>query len=278
MKYVYCLYFTDDFSLSKNLSLIIQEVKYNLYLIFVRKCSIYPMNGDASALFHATEPGHLALGKLVDGYLQLAVHLVVGQLADAVEGDVLVLQAVAYEALGGDGLQQGLQLLTLELAVFQSGEVGNQTVGLEHEARVLAPKAAQLVGLHVHDVLAQESDRPRIGRVQPRRDVEKGGLTRARFARDGDELSLLYGQGRAVDRRHHVVVELVLLDDGFTFQNLHERDLRSCMTCFRRVQARIPTTAEDRAAIPMIPPYRRGLNTAEGKGSPRASASMSTSP
>ena len=69
------------------------------------------MDVGAAALFHATEPGHLALGKLVDGYLELAVHLVVGQLADAVEGDVLVLQAVAYEALGRDGLQQGLHFL-----------------------------------------------------------------------------------------------------------------------------------------------------------------------
>ena len=72
---------------------------------------VYPMDGDATALLHAAEPGHLALGKLVDGYLQLAEHFVVGQLADAIEGDVLVLQTVADETLGGDGLQERLHLL-----------------------------------------------------------------------------------------------------------------------------------------------------------------------
>jgi len=49
-----------------------------------------PVDGGA-AFFHASEPGHLALGKLMDGDFQLAEHLFLGQLADNVLRDKLVL-------------------------------------------------------------------------------------------------------------------------------------------------------------------------------------------
>ena len=88
-----------------------KHLHHHAHFFLVGQGGVYPMDGDATALLHAAEPGHLALGKLVDGNLQLAEHLVVGQLADAIKGDVLVLQAVADEALGGDGLQERLHLL-----------------------------------------------------------------------------------------------------------------------------------------------------------------------
>ena len=47
------------------------------------------MDGEATAL-HATEPGHLALGKLVDGYLQALEHLVVRGLANEILRDELI--------------------------------------------------------------------------------------------------------------------------------------------------------------------------------------------
>ena len=51
------------------------------------------MNGKASSL-HSPEPGHLAFGKLMDGYFQLAEHFVVGQLADDVKCQVFVFQSI----------------------------------------------------------------------------------------------------------------------------------------------------------------------------------------
>ena len=35
--------------------------------------------------FHSAEPGHLAFGKLVDGYGELFAHLVEGEFSDEVE-------------------------------------------------------------------------------------------------------------------------------------------------------------------------------------------------
>ena len=57
-----------------------------------------------AALFHAAEPGHLALGELVDGDFQLAEHLFLGQLVDDVLGDEFVFQTVVYQVLGVDAL------------------------------------------------------------------------------------------------------------------------------------------------------------------------------
>ena len=55
-----------------------------------------------AAFLHAAEPGHLALGELVDGGFELTDHLVVGELAGEVEGEELVLQAVIDQVLGWD--------------------------------------------------------------------------------------------------------------------------------------------------------------------------------
>ena len=59
------------------------------------------MDGDAAPL-HAAEPRHLPLGKLMDGYLKTADHLVVGDFAYDVAGEELVFQAVVDEVLGLD--------------------------------------------------------------------------------------------------------------------------------------------------------------------------------
>ena len=144
-----------------------KHLHHHAHFFLVGQGSVYPVDGDATALLHAAEPGHLALGKLVDGNLQLAEHLVVGQLADAIKGDVLVLQTVADETLGGDGLQErlhllyhaflqtGLQaacyLLSSEVAVYLQaygealalGETDlSQFVGLEHAFYVQACASA----------------------------------------------------------------------------------------------------------------------------------------
>ena len=51
------------------------------------------MNVGATAL-HASEPGHLALGKLVYGGLKLSEHLIVGELSYYMKGNKLVFLAV----------------------------------------------------------------------------------------------------------------------------------------------------------------------------------------
>ena len=43
------------------------------------------------------EPGHLAFGKLVDVYFQLAEHFIIGQLANDVKCQILVFQSVVNE-------------------------------------------------------------------------------------------------------------------------------------------------------------------------------------
>ena len=57
------------------------------------------MDSKASS-FHPPEPGHLAFGKLVDGYFQLAEHFIIGQLANDVKCQILVFQSVVNEVVG----------------------------------------------------------------------------------------------------------------------------------------------------------------------------------
>ena len=64
---------------------------------------VNPVNGKTSAL-HAAEPRHLALGKLMDGYLEALEHLVVGETACDVFGDEFVFETVVDEVVGRDSL------------------------------------------------------------------------------------------------------------------------------------------------------------------------------
>ena len=90
-----------------------------LHLIVHRLQGVNPMDGEATAL-HATEPGHLALGKLVDGYLQALEHLVVGKPAHQILRDKLILQSVVDEVVSRDALmKQPLNLVNH--ALFQAG-------------------------------------------------------------------------------------------------------------------------------------------------------------
>ena len=82
------------------------------------------MNRKAPSL-HASEPRHLPFGKLVDGNLQAAEHLVVGGLPGDVFGDELILQSVVDEILGGDALGQQ----TAHLVNHAFLEAGLQTAG-----------------------------------------------------------------------------------------------------------------------------------------------------
>ena len=61
--------------------------------VVVRHVVGEPVDGGAAAL-HASEPGHLALGELVDSGLKLGEHLVVGQLPYYVKGDEFVFQTI----------------------------------------------------------------------------------------------------------------------------------------------------------------------------------------
>ena len=62
-----------------------------------------PVDADAFA-FHSTEPGHLPLGKLVNGGGELRAHLVVGQFPYDVLGDELVFESVVDEVFRCYGL------------------------------------------------------------------------------------------------------------------------------------------------------------------------------
>ena len=77
------------------------------------------MDGEAASL-HAAEPGHLALGKLVDGNLQPAEHLVVSQTANDVLRQEFILQAIINKVIGGDALVEQCPHL-VDHALFQSG-------------------------------------------------------------------------------------------------------------------------------------------------------------
>ena len=55
-----------------------------------------------AVLFHPAEPGHLPLGKLVDGVAQEEAHLFVAEYAQHVLGYELVLNTVVHEVLGPD--------------------------------------------------------------------------------------------------------------------------------------------------------------------------------
>ena len=53
------------------------------------------------AALHPAPPGHLALGELVDGGGERVAHLLIGEGALQVEGDVFVFQPVGKEPFGG---------------------------------------------------------------------------------------------------------------------------------------------------------------------------------
>ena len=76
------------------------------------------MDPDAVTL-HAAEPGHLALGELVDGVGEEDVHLVVGKLSQDILCNELILKAVPDQVIGRDAVVQQAPDLFDE-AVFQA--------------------------------------------------------------------------------------------------------------------------------------------------------------
>ena len=70
-----------------------------------------PVDIESPAL-HATEPGHLPLGKLVDGDLEPGEHLVVGSLTYEILRHELVFQSVIYQVISRNTLgEQSLHLV-----------------------------------------------------------------------------------------------------------------------------------------------------------------------
>ena len=76
------------------------------------------MDADAVAL-HAAEPGHLALGELVDGVPEEDVHLLVGQLPQKILRNEFILKTVPEQVFGRDtAVQEALDLF--DETVFQA--------------------------------------------------------------------------------------------------------------------------------------------------------------
>ena len=67
---------------------------------------------DLYAIFlHSAEPGHLALGELMDGITQQKAHLIVGQDAQHVLGHELIFQTVIHQVFGTySAVQKALDL------------------------------------------------------------------------------------------------------------------------------------------------------------------------
>ena len=77
------------------------DLFHSLHFFLHWQHGVDPVDDGTTAL-HAAEPRHLALGKLVDGNLQLTHHLVVTEFSDDVLCDVFILQAIVGEVFGLD--------------------------------------------------------------------------------------------------------------------------------------------------------------------------------
>ncbi len=86
-----------------------------------------------------------------------------------------------------------------ELHVLQDGLVRDEVIALEHEADTMV---AVGVPVGVGIVLGRDAvhhDIARIGVVKAAKDIEEGGLSRARGAKHGHELAWAEGDGDAVE-------------------------------------------------------------------------------
>ena len=100
------------------------QFQYMLNLIIHRQRGIDPFDVGAT-LFHAPEPGHLSLGKLMDGNLQLTYHLVIRQIAKDVERKIFVFKTVVEQVFGRDFLKQSPDLVDHTLLQTFVEPVGN---------------------------------------------------------------------------------------------------------------------------------------------------------
>ena len=80
------------------------------------------------------------------------------------------------------------------LHVLDGGEDRKEIVRLKDEAHRVAPQPGQAIGVERLQVLAEQDDTPARGHVEPRREIERRGLPRARGAREGRQLALLDGE------------------------------------------------------------------------------------
>ena len=78
------------------------------------------MNLNATTFLHATKPGHLPFGKLMNGYLQQRHHLVILKVTQQIERDVLIFESIPDEPLCGHSpINEPLHLVNH--AFFQTG-------------------------------------------------------------------------------------------------------------------------------------------------------------
>ena len=75
------------------------QTQDGVHFFFHRQRGIQPVDTESPS-FHASEPRHLTLRKLMDGNLQLSEHLVVSEVSDDIFGDELILQTILYKVFG----------------------------------------------------------------------------------------------------------------------------------------------------------------------------------
>ena len=77
------------------------------------------MDGKATTL-HAAEPRHLSLGKLMNGYLELAEHLIVCELSYNIFCQEFILQSVVNQILGCNAFVEQTAHF-VDHSIFQTG-------------------------------------------------------------------------------------------------------------------------------------------------------------
>ncbi len=109
------------------------------------------------------------------------------------------------------------------LHVFQHGKVRHQVVGLESKADLLPAELHPLVFFHLADIMPVGAHLA-FGRLQQRcQHGQHGGLARAAWPYQPDELALAHAKGYAIHRLDRGVVGLVQFDDLGRFDNVSHK-------------------------------------------------------
>ena len=82
-----------------------------------------------------------------------------------------------------------------EGGIFQSGELGQEIVGLEDKAYVLVAELRESGIGELRHIDPLDDDGARIGPVEGAEDLQEGGLARTGSAHDGDHLALSHLKG-----------------------------------------------------------------------------------
>ena len=105
--------------------------------------------------------------------------------------------------------------------VLQGRDAGEQIEALKHETDAAAAKLRQLLRRKLGDLDAVEAIRAGGGPVQATQQIHERGLTRARGAHQGHELSAFDGQRDILEHRQVHVAEPVRLVEMLQFDQCH---------------------------------------------------------